>query len=200
VTVRIAVAVLVAAWLAGCASAPSLSPSASVATPVTTPVTTPPPGSATASTSAIAIDPSLLAVVPANVAGFAVTESPEAEASAASGPELPQVATGFAAGLAADPAGGDWVFVVVVALKPGVMSDAVFRSWRDSYDDGACSQAGGVGGHAEAELGGRKAFITSCGGGLRTYHVWLPSRQRLVSVSAVGARRFGEQLVTGIRE
>jgi hypothetical protein len=196
VTVRIAVAVVAAVWLSGCASVPSFRPSA----PVAPPVTRPSPDSATASTSAVAVDASLLAVVPANVAGFAITESPEAEKSAASGPELSQVATGFAAGLAADPAGGDWAFVVVVALKPDVMSNAVFRSWRDSYDEGACSQAGGVGGHAEAELGGRQAFITSCGGGLRTYHVWLPARQRLVSVSAVGARRFGEQLVTGIRE
>jgi hypothetical protein len=200
VTVRIAVAVLAAVWLSACASAPSVRPSASVAAPVTTPVTTPSPASATASTSAVAIDPSLLGVVPANVAGFAITESPEAETSAAAGPELSQVATGFAAGLAADPAGGNWAFVVVVALKPGVMSDAVFRSWRDSYDEGACSQAGGVGGHAEAELGGRTAYIASCGGGVHTYHVWLPALQRLVSVSAVGERRFGEQLVTGIRE
>jgi hypothetical protein len=196
VTVRIAVSVLAAIWLSACASAPSFNPSPSVATPVPTRA----PGSATASSSAVAVDPSLLGLVPANVAGFAITESPEAEASAAAGPELSQVATGFAAGLAADPAGGDWAFVVVVALKPGVMSDAVFRSWRDSYDEGACSQAGGVGGHAEAELGGRTAYIASCAGGVRTYHVWLPARQRLISVSAVGERRFGEQLVTGIRE
>jgi hypothetical protein len=196
VTVRIAVSVLAAIWLSACASAPSSRPSPSVATPIPTRA----PGSATASSSAVAVDPSLLGLVPANVAGFAITESPEAEASAAAGPELSQVATGFAAGLAADPAGGDWAFVVVVALKPGVMSDAVFRSWRDSYDEGACSQAGGVGGHAEAELGGRTAYIASCAGGVRTYHVWLPARQRLISVSAVGERRFGEQLVTGIRE
>ena len=142
----------------------------------------------------------MLAVVPGNVAGFAIVESPDAEASVAAGPELSAVATGFAAGLAADPAGSDWAFVVVVALKPGAMTDAVFRSWRDSYDEGACSQAGGVGGHAEAELGGRPAYITSCGGGVRTYHVWLAARQRVVSVSAVGPRRFGEQLVTGIRD
>jgi hypothetical protein len=195
VTARIAVALVVAISLAACASAPSLPPSPSPPKPVT-----PSPSAPAASVSGVAVDPSLLGVVPANVAGFALTESPEAETSAAAGPELPQVATAFAAGLAADPAGGDWVFAVVVALKPGVMSDAVFRSWRDSYDEGACSQAGGVGGHAEAQLGGRTTYITSCAGGVRTYHVWLPARQRLVSMSAVGPRRFGEQLVTDIHE
>jgi hypothetical protein len=80
------------------------------------------------------------------------------------------------------------------------MSDAMFRAWRDSYDVGACSQAGGVVGHAETELGGRTVFITACGGGVHTYHVWLQARQRLVSVSAVGERRFGELFVKGIRD
>jgi hypothetical protein len=197
VTPRVGLGVALAVLLAGCGTAPRPATSAPAAT-TSTPAAAGP--TSTAAHSDVVVDSSLLGVVPANVAGFAITESPEAEASAAAGPELSQVATAFAAGLAADPAGGDWVFAVVVALKPSVMSDAVFRSWRDSYDDGACSQAGGVGGHAEAQLGGRTAYITSCAGGLRTYHVWLKARQRLVSMSAVGDRRFGEQLVTGIRD
>jgi hypothetical protein len=153
-----------------------------------------------ASASAVTIDRSLLAVLPANVAGFAITESPEGEASAAQSADLSTVATGFASAVAVDPATNDFVYAVVVALRPGVMSDAAFRAWRDSYDVGACSQAGGVGGHAEAKIGGRTTYITSCGGGLRTYHVWLPAARRLVSVSAIGDRRFGEQLVAGIRD
>jgi hypothetical protein len=153
----------------------------------------------TTANSAVVIDPSLLGVLPPDVYGIAITESPEGEAAAAGSSQLSLVATGFASGLAADPGGGDWAFAVVVSLRPGAMSDAAFRDWRDSYDQGACAQAGGVGGHAEAQLGGRTAYITTCGGGLHTYHVWLPAQQRLVSVSAVGQRRFGERLVAGIR-
>ena len=194
----ITIAILLGVSLAACGSSgPSGSPPAVTPTPVPTALARPTP---TASTSDVTVDPSLLALLPADVNGFAITESPEAEISAAQSSDLSPVATAFAAGLAADPTGSNWAFGVVVALRPGVMSDAAFRTWRDSYDKGACSQAGGVVGHAETKLGGRLAYITSCGGGVHTYHVWLPERQRLVSVSAVGEGRFGERLVAGIRD
>jgi hypothetical protein len=196
---RIVTAAFLVTWLAGCGTTP---PSVSSATATTTAAATAPAATATTSSPpphAVAVDPSLLGLLPPAVNGFAITESPEAETSAGQSPDLSVVATAFGAGLAADPTGNDWAFAVVVALRPDVMTDAAFRDWRDSYDEGACSQAGGVVGHAEAQIGGRTAYITSCGGGLRTYHVWLPTRQRLVSVSAVGERRFGEQLIAGIR-
>ena len=188
--------------VAGCAS-PSVTPgaTASRATAAATAATTPTAAAtATALTSDVTVDPSLLGILPARVGGVAIVESREGEASAGQAMVLADVATGFAAGLAADPGGADWAFAVVVALEPGVMSDAVFRTWRDTYDEGACSQAGGVSGHAEAQLGGRTTYIASCAGGVTTYHVWLASKQRLVSVSAVGPRRFGEEVVKGIRE
>jgi len=194
----IVIAILVGVSVAACgSSAPSASAPAVTPTPVPTAPATPMP---TASTSGVPVDPSLLALLPPDVNGFAIVESPEAETSAAQSSDLSPVATSFAAGLAADSAGTNWAFGVVVALRPGVMSDAAFRTWRDSYDKGACSQAGGVVGHAETKLGGRLAYIASCGGGVHTYHVWLPERQRLVSVSAVGEGRFGERLVAGIRD
>lgn len=194
---RIGAAVLLATLLTACGSNP---PSVSSPTAAPTALATAPAATPTASASAVTVDRSLLSLLPATVSGFAITESPEAETSAGQSPDLASLATGFAAGLAADPAGGDWAFAVVVALRPGVMSNAAFRDWRDSYDEGACSQAGGVVGHAEAQIGGRTAYITSCGGGLHTYHLWLPARQRLVSVSALGERRLGEQMIAGIRD
>jgi hypothetical protein len=87
---------------------------------------------------------------------------------------------------------------VVAHLRPGVYSDAFFRDWRDSYDEGACGQAGGVAGNAEAELGGRTVHITSCAGGLLVYHAYLPERDVAVSVISVGEARFGEQLMAGV--
>jgi hypothetical protein len=198
VTFKALAAVVLVMLVASCGStAPS--PSAPAVTPgplaTATAAATP-----TNSTAAVAIDRSLLDVLPADVSGFAITESPEAETSAAQSSELSPVATAFAAGLAADPAGRNWAFGVVVALRPGVMSDGTFRAWRDSYDKGACSQAGGVVGHAESKIGTRLTYITACSGGVHTYHVWLPERQRLVSVSAVGEGRFGEQMIAGIRD
>jgi hypothetical protein len=196
VTLRIGVAVLVVISIAGCGSPPP--PSASVRAAAPTPAN--PTSTATAPLSAVAIDRSLLGVLPAEVHGIGIVASPEGEAAALADPVLAPLATGMAAAVAVDPATNDFAYAVVVALRPGVMSDATFRSWRDTYDAGACSQAGGVTGHAEAQLAGRTTYIASCGGGLHTYHVWLTARQRLVSVSSVGDRRFGEQLIKGIRE
>lgn len=169
-----------------------------------TPFPSPTPNLVTASpsptpTSTVAIDPSLLAILPATVDGIELVESPEAESAALAGPELAAVGSAMAAGLAVDAATGQFVYAVVVRLKPAAMNDTVFRDWRDSYDEGACSQAGGVTGHAEAQFGGRTVFIGSCSGGVRTYHVWLVDQGGLISASAVGERRLGELLMENLR-
>lgn len=101
----------------------------------------------------------------------------------------------FATVVAAD----DLASGVVARLRPGVYSDGFFRDWRDTYDKGACGQAGGVVGNAEAQLGGRTVFITSCAGGLLVYHAYVAERDVVVSLFSVGARRFGEQLMEGLR-
>jgi hypothetical protein len=191
---------VIALLVAGCALAPSSAP----VTPRPTAPPTSPPAAATAciaasaQASGVVVDASLLAVLPPTVDGFAIKESSETEAPAAQAPELSTVATRFAAGFVADQGGANWAYAVVVVVRPCLMNDAAFRDWRDSYDQGACSQAGGVGGHAEAPLGGRTVTITTCGGGLHTYHVWLADRQQLVSVASVGEQRFGEKIVSGI--
>jgi hypothetical protein len=96
-------------------------------------------------------------------------------------------------------AGDDLSSAMVARPVPGAWSEAWFRDWRESYDDGACGQAGGVAGHAEVELGGRTVFIGTCAGGLRTYHAWLEDRGLLVSAFSVGEGRYGEQLMAGLR-
>jgi hypothetical protein len=95
----------------------------------------------------------------------------------------------------------DLAIVSVVRLRSGVFDEGFFRSWRDSYDEAACDAAGGVSGHAEAEIGGRTTFIGTCAGGAHTYHVRLETDDViLVSVTAVGERRLGEQVVAGLTE
>ena len=181
----------------GVDGSPSPIPSPTATPLPSTPVTpTPPGGSADVG---IAIDATLLEVLPATVDGIAFAESADGEAEALGDPALAAVGERFAAALAVDPASGEFAYAVVVALRPGVMTDELFRDWRDSYDEGACSQAGGVVGRAEAHIGGRTVHIGSCAGGVRTYHVWLREPALLVSASAVGERRLGERLVEGLR-
>jgi hypothetical protein len=56
-------------------------------------------------------------------------------------------------------------------------------------------------GRAEAQIGGRTTFIGTCAGGAHTYHVRLESDDAIiVSVTAVGERRLGEQVVAGLTE
>ena len=84
-------------------------------------------------------------------------------------------------------------------LRSGGISDAQFRAWRDTFDAGACPQAGGVSGHAEATIGGRTSYIGTCAGGLTTYHTLIAGAGLLVSVSSVGEHRLGEQVIAGLR-
>ena len=81
-----------------------------------------------------------------------------------------------------------------------MFDEAFHRSWRDSYDAAACAAAGGVSGNAQAEFGGHETHIGSCVQGAFTYHVYLEARNVLVSITSVGARRLGEQVVTGLDE
>jgi hypothetical protein len=91
--------------------------------------------------------------------------------------------------------------VSVVRVRPGVFDDAWFRSWRSTYDVGACEIAGGVEpGGAVSEIGAHETHIGSCTGGVHTYHVHLPSPDRVVSITAAGEGRFGERVVAGLRE
>ena len=170
--------------------------------PPTNPPTAPAsPGSSRSPdiSAAVAIDPALLEILPAEVDGLPIAENAQGEQVALGDPLLAVVASAMAAGFAYDPATDEFVYAVVVLLLPGAMDGAVFRDWRDSYDEGACSQADGILAHAETEIGGRTVYIGTCTGGLRTYHVWLEDRGVLVSASAAGERRLGERLVGTLR-
>ena len=159
----------------------------------------PPPGpTAPDDTSAIILDPALLAILPASVDGTAVQEDADEAAGALGDPALPRIATGVDGAVAFD-GGGNLVYAWVVRLRPGVFTDPDFRQWRDAYDDGACAGAGGVVGRAEAQIGGRTAYVTSCAAGLHTYHVWVKEQDILISASSIGEARFGEKLLAGLR-
>lgn len=196
---RLALGVVLGVVLGACGSAVESSrPSAAL---VTTPAasTTADPTGTPAVDTAVTIDPALLEILPATVDGVEVVRNADGEAAALGDPLLAQVGEAVAAGLAVEPASGDFVYAVVVRLLPDAMSDAAFRDWRDSFDEGACSQAGGVANHVETGIGGNTVYIGTCTGGLRTYHVWLEDRGVLISVSAVGERRLGELLVANLR-
>lgn len=210
---RLAIAVALGWTIAGCGpsvtgSAPpgSVPPGPTVPAALSSPVAaTPPPAASpsmpepSAGGAAVILDRELLAILPPTVGDLPVLANPEGEAAALGDPILASVGLGVAVALAIDPAGGDFVYVVVARLRPEALTDEAFRDWRDSFDEGACSQADGVVGRAETEVDGRTVYIGTCAGGLRTYHVRVEDRDVLISASAAGERRLGELLVENLR-
>ena len=152
---------------------------------------------------AIAIDPSLLAVLPREVDGLPVQADPSTALEVSTDADLARSASAIAVALAVAPGASDatdLAVVSVVKLRPGVFNDAFYRNWRDTYDAGACAVAGGVQGHADAAIGGHDTNIGTCAGGVHTYHVHLVSADILVSITAIGQRRLGELMVSGLAE
>lgn len=203
--------------LAGCALAPVASPP--VAAPsVAAPSVVPAPGTAAASATAaspsavispsvsivpaaspaLPADPALLALLPTTLAGLDRQVDASVDADAFADPTLATIGTAGASAVYVDPGDADFAFATLIRLRGGSITDSSFRDYRDSFDRGACSQAGGVGGHAEAQIGGRPTFIGSCDGGVLTYHALLPSAHAILSISSAGSKRLGEQLAAAV--
>ena len=175
-----------------------LIPTATAATASDVPATFGPPPSPTPDDAApVVIDPSLLELLPETIDGAPVQADVDEAAAALSDETLSRIAIGLGAAVAVQ--GDNLVLAWVVRLRPDGFTLDIYRQWRDSYDEGACTAAGGVVGHAEAEIGGRTAFVTSCAAGLHTYHVWLEEQDVLISASSLGEGRFGEKLLASLR-
>lgn len=145
------------------------------------------------------LDPTVLAFLPTTVGGVPVTESADEATQALSDPSLARIGTAIDAGVAVDTGPGNLVHAWVVRLRPDRFTEAIYQQWRDSYDEGACADAGGVVGRAEATIDARTVYITSCAASVRTYHVWLEQAGVLISASAIGDGRFGELLMDNLR-
>jgi hypothetical protein len=171
---------------------PTAVPTATAATPIESP----PAG--------VTVDPTLLEVLPEEVAGRPL--DPDAESAAAIAedgsiaPFVSAIALASLFGPVATDVPPSYVVVTVAQLRPGVFGEVFFRGWRDTFDAAVCEQAGGVDGHAETEMGGRQTFIGTCAGGVHTYHVYLPSRDVIVSAQSAGPALLGEQVMTEVTE
>jgi hypothetical protein len=159
----------------------------------------PPPSESPDESTPLTLQPALLGVLPATIDETPVQEDGDVAAEALQDPAMPRIASGLDAAVAVDTATGNLVTAWVVQLKPGAFGDEAYRQWRDSYDEGACNAAGGIVGRAQATLGGRETYVTSCVAALRTYHVWLRDQDLLISASSIGDGRYGEKLMSTLR-
>jgi hypothetical protein len=207
--VALAAAVTVlAAVIAACGTAdpsgstprPASSSGASQGVPTVQPPTTfgPPPSASFDEETPAILDPRVLAYLPAAVNGIPVTEALDEAAIALSNPAVSDFASAVDAAVAVDIGNGNVVSAYVLRVKEDRFSTTVYQQWRDSFDEGACIAGGGVVGRAEAEIGGRNAYVTSCVSGMRTYHVFLEDEMLLISASSIGDARFGELLLANL--
>jgi hypothetical protein len=206
VTALVAGGLAVGAMVAACGASASPVPSSSATSSALPSVAAEPsvatPGDrpSAAVSSPIPWDDALIGILPPNVDGLVVAPDRETAASLAGDPELAAVARGLVYALAVDPTTDAFALASVVRFEPGVLDDGFYRDWRDSFDEGACSQAGGVAGNAQAEIAGRPTFIGTCAGGLHTYHVAMPEDGIVVSVSSFGEPALGELVIAGLRD
>jgi hypothetical protein len=200
----IAIAVTLTVLIVGCGPSPPTpslgpAPTGSLGPPATAEGPSP---SAAPSGAAVQVDAALLAFVPAAVEGVPLTFDPETSATIAADPSVAPDAASLAVALAIVPgasAADDLAVVSVVRLRDPAKDETWFRDWRDTYDQAACSPAGGLVGNAEAEIGGGTVYIGSCAGGVRTYHTRLAAAGIVVSITALGSRRLGEKVMAGLQ-
>ncbi len=198
---------LVLVSLTGCVTVnrvpadPTPTPTAS---PVPTPTAAAPSasGSPAASGNVVVVDPALLGHLPAAVDGLPLAPDPTTAATVAADPTLAANAEAIAMAIVVAPGGSngdDLAVASVVKLRPGV-DNPIFREiFRAAYDQVACAQAGGTAGSEARTIAGRDVLVGTCQGGATTYHVHLGDGL-LVSVTSLGSRRLGEQIVTDLRE
>ena len=163
-------------------------PSAGASTPTTS--TESPPASA----GSVTVDPSLLSILPREVAGTLLLPAPDNATDIASDPSLASDVEAIAVALAvsgASSGGEDLVIANVVRLRPDVFDDEFFEGWRTAYDEAACEPAGGVLESTEDEIDGRQVFVGACVNGGFTYHVRY-GEDVIVSLTSTGEGRYGE--------
>lgn len=198
--VAAALAILALALFVACQPGPS--PSSSAAATATGPPSIAASASQPTSAESVAVDLSLLSILPLQVAGVAMQPAPDTAAQIAADPSLAADVEAVAVALAVSAgssAAEDLVIVSVVRLRPDIFDETFFRGWRDTYDAAACEPAGGLRGNAEAEIDGRQVFIGSCANGGFTYHLRY-GEDVIVSLTSLGEGRFGEQVVQNLGE
>ena len=196
---------VLAATLTGCVTVnrvpadPTPTPTAPAPTPT---VTSASPSGSPAAPGVVVVDAALLRHLPTSVDGFPLAPDPTTAATVAADPTLAANAEAIAMAIVVAPGssnGDDLAVASVVKLRPGVDGPIFREIFRAAYDHVACEQAGGTTGSEARTIAGRDVLVGTCAGGATTYHVHLADGL-LVSVTSLGTRGLGEQIVANLQE
>jgi hypothetical protein len=203
-----------AALLAGCGLDPSPAPAtpspstvapASPSTPLgsTSPSPSPSPSVSVAGSpgGSVAADPGLFAVIGGDSDQLDFRYDSDTTASVGTDPGVAADAKGLAIGLytvrGQQPV-TDYGIVSILQLRDPGRNEDWFRAYRDSYDESACAQAGGVARHAQTVMSGHTVFIAGCAGGAFTYHLRSRDGALVVSITSVGPADLGSRLAADV--
>jgi ABC-type glycerol-3-phosphate transport system substrate-binding protein len=140
------------------------------------------------------IDPSLLGKLPGHAGALPITEDAGSEAAVLDDADAAKTIDRYVAASAGGLGDPDWLNIAVVHFKPDSQNGDVYSAWVDQYAKGACSQAGGVSGTDQQDIGDFRPDISTCAGGITVYTFqrgdWV-----VVSMYELGPKHIGRALI-----
>jgi len=189
----LAVLAVAAVALAGCAGAVA-SPSPTYTAVPIGPTAWP---SGTTGQYGLHIDPSLLAKLPAHAGALPITEDAGSESIVLDDADAAKTLDRFVAASAGGIGDPDWVNISIGHFRPESQNADVLAAWIDQYAKGACSQAEGVTGTSQEQIGDFTVDESTCGGGVTVYTLqrgdWV-----VVSMYEFGPKHIGRALITAL--
>ena len=143
------------------------------------------------------IDPSLLGKLPAHAGALPVKEDPGSEATVLDDADAAKTIDRYVAASAGGLLDPDWLNIAVVHFKTESQNEDVYSNWVEQYAKGACSQASGVSGTDQQDIGDFRVDITTCAGGITVYTFqrgdWV-----VISMYELGPKHIGRALIAAI--
>jgi ABC-type glycerol-3-phosphate transport system substrate-binding protein len=189
----VAALAVAAVALAGCAGA------AASPTPTYTAVPIGPTAwpSGTTGQYGLRIDPSLLGKLPAHAGAAPILEDAGSEAIVLDDADAAKTIDRYVAASAGGLGDPDWLNIAVVHFKTESQNEDVYSNWVEQYAAGACSQASGVSGTDQQDIGDFSVDISTCAGGITVYTFqrgdWV-----VVSMYELGPKHIGRALIAAI--
>jgi len=143
------------------------------------------------------IDPSLLGKLPAHAGALPVKEDPGSEATVLDDADAAKTIDRYVAASAGGLLDPDWLNIAVVHFKTESQNEDVYSNWVEQYAAGACSQASGVSGTDQQDIGDFHVDISTCAGGITVYTFqrgdWV-----VISMYELGPKHIGRALIAAI--
>ena len=143
------------------------------------------------------IDPSLLGKLPAHAGALPVKEDPGSEATVLDDADAAKTIDRYVAASAGGLGDPDWLNIAVVHFKTESQNEDVYSNWVEQYAAGACSQASGVSGTDQQDIGDFHVDISTCAGGITVY-TFQRGDGVVISMYELGPKHIGRALIAAI--